>query len=103
MARSFVAASIGAMRLLTIALAGVLVACSATGVGPAGVDGTDQPSAATAAVFGQVRVPLGERGFELVGIVSALGEPDGSGVGGDAVLVPGDLPGNRHDDVGVDA
>ena len=48
MARSFVAASIGAMRLLTIALAGVLVACSATGVGPAGVDGTktDQPSAA---------------------------------------------------------
>src|SRR5262245_24433480 len=55
------------------------------------------------AVFLQVRVPFGEGGIELGGIVATLGEPDRRRVGGDAVLVPGDVPGDRDDDVRVDA
>ena len=54
------------------------------------------------AVLDEVRVPLGERALELVGLVPALGEPHRlRRVGRDAVLVPGDLPGDRDDDSGL--
>src|SRR2546425_11766508 len=60
--------------------------------------GHDEP------VLAQLRVPAGERGLELVGVVPALREPDLlRGVERDPVLVPRDLPGEGDDDVAVDA
>src|SRR5438874_1743918 len=55
------------------------------------------------AVFLQVRVPLREGLVELGRVVTALGETDGRRVGRDPVLVPRDLPGDRDDDVRIDA
>jgi len=44
------------------------------------------------------------RNGELAGVVASPLEPDGIvGVRRDAVLVPADVPGDRHDHLGVDA
>src|SRR5437763_564032 len=55
-------------------------------------------------VVRELGVPVAEHRLELLRVVAALGEPDGlGGVGGDPVLVPGDVPGERDHDVAVHA
>src|SRR5947209_17954477 len=51
-----------------------------------------------------VRVPSLERVIENGKLVAALGKPDGfRRLGRDAVLVPGDIPGDGDDELAVDA
>src|ERR671935_3315860 len=57
-----------------------------------------------AAVVLDPRVPALVARIELADLVPALGEPDGlRRVGRDAVLVPGDVPGDGHDELAADS
>ena len=88
---------------------GTTISASAAAVKTRRVDASGRGSDAgdvrhQAAVVGEVRVPALEALLELAEVVPALREPQRlRRVGRDAVLVPGDLPGDGHDHLAADA